>query len=85
MKKIITLTGLAMLLFSCNVAEQLAGTYTMTQCKYDYKSITELTLAGINMQNVKSITSLNLVNTTNLLAAFSSTKGSLPLNFTLNL
>ena len=87
MKKIIALFSLIVLfqLQSCDVAKQLVGTYALTQCKYDYNSIAGLTLAGINLQNVSSLSSLNVANVTNLLAAFSSPSGSLPLNFTLNL
>ena len=85
MKKIISLLGIVFLMFSCDVAQQLAGTYQLTQCKYDYKSISGLTLAGVNLQNASSISSLNPITAANLLASFSSPSGSLPLNFTLNL
>jgi len=85
MKKLVFLFGLIALLLSCNIAKQLTGTYALTQCKYDYNSIAGLTLAGINLQNVSSISSLNPLNAANLLTAFTSPSGSLPLNFTLNL
>jgi LEA14-like dessication related protein len=85
MKKMIALIGMAIFLFSCDVANQLVGTYNMTQCKYEYNSISSLTLAGVNLQNVSSISSLNPLSAANLLAAFSSSSGSLPLDFTLNL
>jgi hypothetical protein len=61
------------------------GTYQMTQCKYDFNSISGLTLAGINLQNVNSLTSLNPLNLATLTSALSTKNGSLPLNFTLNL
>ncbi|MDR3339282.1 MAG: hypothetical protein LBT25_04140 [Candidatus Symbiothrix sp.] len=70
---------------ACDVAKQLAGTYNMTQCKYDYHSISNLSLGGINLQNVSSLSSLNPISAANLLAAFNSASGSLPLQFTLNL
>ncbi|MDR2058103.1 MAG: hypothetical protein LBP83_07480 [Dysgonamonadaceae bacterium] len=85
MKKIITLLGFVVLFFSCEVAQQIMGTYNMTQCKYDYHSISGLTLAGINLQKVSSISSLDPISAANLVAAFASPGGSLPLNFTLNL
>lgn len=72
-------------LFACDVAKQLSGTYNMTQCKYEYQSISGLSLAGINLQNVNNISSLNPLNAAKLLAAFTSSSGNLPLNFTLNL
>lgn len=85
MKKIVTLIITAVVCFSCDVAQQVAGTYNMTQCKYDYNSISNLTLSGINLQNVSSISSLNPISAANLLAAFNTSSGSLPLNFTLNI
>ena len=85
MKKVVVLLGLLACLSSCDVAKQLAGAYALTQCKYDYQSISGLSLAGINLQNISSISSLNPLAAANLLTAFASPNGSLPLNFTLNL
>ena len=85
MKKIITLILTVFIWFSCDVAQQIAGVYSMTQCKYSYNSISGLTLAGLNLQDASSLSSLNAVSAANLLAAFSTSSGSLPLNFTLNL
>jgi len=85
MKKVIALIGVAVFLFSCDVAKQLAGAYALTQCRYIFQSIGSLTLGGINLQNINSISSLNPLAAANLLAAFASPNGSLPLNFTLNL
>jgi hypothetical protein len=70
---------------SCDVAKQVAGAYNMTQCKYDYHSISNLSLAGINLQNASSLSSLNPLTAANLLAAFTTSGGSLPLQFTLNI
>ncbi|MDR2804152.1 MAG: hypothetical protein LBB85_00705 [Dysgonamonadaceae bacterium] len=85
MKKCMVFLGMIVTLFSCNVTQQLMGTYQMTQCKYDFNSISGLTLAGINLQNVNSLTSLNPLNLATLTSALSTKNGSLPLNFTLNL
>jgi LEA14-like dessication related protein len=85
MKKIMILWGLAALLSSCDVAQQVVGTYNMTQCKYEYKSISGLMLAGVNLHDVSDMSSLNPLSLANLLGAFMSPEGNLPLNFTLNL
>jgi hypothetical protein len=85
MKKIFAFIGISVLMFSCDVAQQVMGTYQLTQCKYDYNSISGLTLAGINLQNSSSLSALNPLNLATLTSAFSSSSGSLPLNFTLNL
>lgn len=85
MKKLLTVALLATLFWSCDVARQVAGTYNMTQCKYEYQSISGLTLSGINLQNATSLSSLNPLAAANLVAAFTTNSGSLPLDFTLNL
>jgi hypothetical protein len=85
MKKIMILCGLVALFASCDVAQQIMGTYNMTQCKYEYKSISGLTLAGINLQDVNHISSLNPLSAASLLGVFMSPEGNLPLSFTLNL
>ncbi len=85
MKKILVLVSLVVAMVSCDVAQQLAGTYSLTQCKYAYNSISGLTVAGVNLQNMSSLSSLNPLTAANLLTAFSSPKGSLPMQFTLNL
>ncbi|MDL2243222.1 LEA type 2 family protein [Bacteroidales bacterium OttesenSCG-928-J19] len=85
MKKTITLLFCLVLMTSCDVAKQATGMFNMTQCKYTYGSISGLTLAGIDLQNAKSLSSLNPLNAASLLGAFSSSNGSLPLSFTLNL
>ncbi|GHV11366.1 hypothetical protein FACS1894162_6720 [Bacteroidia bacterium] len=81
MKKIIVCISLSLLMFSCDVAQQLLGAYQFTQCKYDYNSIAGLSIAGVNLSNIGS-NPLGLVALTN---AFTSKSGTLPLDFTLNL
>ena len=76
MKKIIAIISIAFLAFSCNVADQLAGTYQLTQCKYSFNSISGVSIAGMNMQNPLTLAA-------GLTSAFNS--GSLPLSFVLNL
>ncbi len=84
MKKIISLLCLAIISFSsCDVAKNVAGTYSLTQCQYKYQSISGLTLAGYNLQNANGSSSLNPLTAAGLLAALG--KNSIPLQFTLNL
>jgi hypothetical protein len=85
MKKLIAFIGIIVIMSSCDIIQQLAGTYQLTQCKYDFNSIAGLTIAGINLQNANSLTSLNPTNLAKLTSAFTSKSGSLPLNFILNL
>ncbi len=83
MKKLFILFSLFFILISCDVVNNVAGTLALTQCKYSYSSIGNLTLGGINLQNANGISSLNPVTAAGLLAAFG--KSTLPLQFTLNL
>ena len=86
MKKIVALVGAVLLFFSCDVAKQMTGAYALlTQCKYVFNSITGLSIAGVNLQNINSISSLNPLALANLLGAFTTSSGSLPLSFNLNL
>jgi LEA14-like dessication related protein len=82
---LVLLCGLGIFLFACNTTKQFIGnTLTITQLRYDYHSISGLTLAGVNIQNVNSISSLNPLAAASLLTAI-TTNASLPLQFTLNL
>lgn len=83
MKQLLILLSFILITSSCDVAKNMAGTYSLTQCEYKYGSINNLNLAGVNLQNVTSLSSLNPLTAANLVAAFS--KSTLPLQFTLNL
>ena len=78
MKKIIALFSLALIMFSCDVAKTLAGAYSLTQCKYDFNSISHLSLGGVSFDSNNLVSSALAVTTL-------FTKSTLPLNFTLNL
>ncbi len=78
MKKIITLFGLSLIMFSCDVAQSLVSTYSLTQCKYEYNSISSISLGDINLN------SNNLANSALAMTTL-FTKNTLPLQFTLNL
>ncbi|MDR0510180.1 MAG: LEA type 2 family protein [Rikenellaceae bacterium] len=74
---------------SCDALKQTAGSAaSLTQCEYSYNSIAGLSLAGVNVQNITSLSSLNLLDAAKLTAALAqigSGSGTLPLQFTLNL
>ena len=65
---------------SCDVVQQVASTYNMVNCKYDYKSITNLSLSGMNLSN-----GLTVANALQAASLFSGNASSLPVQFTLNL
>lgn len=83
MGKISSLLMLFFVLCSCDVTQNVMGTYNLTQCEYKYNSISNLNLAGVNLQGVNSLSALNPLTAAGLVSAFS--KNTLPLQFTLNL
>lgn len=80
MKKLVLLFLTVFTFSGCSVTNELAGAYNMTQCKYSYNSISNLTVSGMNLSS--GVSALNVVKLTSLLTGSSS---SIPLNFTLNL
>jgi LEA14-like dessication related protein len=81
--KLITLCAVLSLsiLTGCDVLkQQAAGLYNITQCKYEYNSISNLSVSGMNLSN-----GISLLNMPKILALFSGQSSSIPLNFTLNL
>lgn len=80
-KRIITLLLIATTLISCESLQQgLMSTYNMVNCDYSYKSISGLSVGGINLSNGLSLTAIPKV--TSLLSGKAS---SIPMDFTLNL
>jgi Conserved secreted protein len=83
MKTRTTLIVLLLLLpfFSgCDVAKQVTGAYNVINCNYDFNSISNLNLAGINVN--EGLSMMNIAKATTLLSGKAT---SVPLNFTLNL
>ena len=72
--------SLCIILTSCSVLKQLGGVYNMTECKYSYNSITQMTLSGIDVTRGVSLSSIPTV-----LSILSGQAASIPLNFNLNL
>lgn len=76
----IAVTALFFILSGCNVAKDLGGAYNMIQCKYDYNSISNLNLAGMDLS--KGLSVANALKLTPLLTGNAS---SIPVSFTLNM
>jgi len=80
MKKCVIILCLCIILTGCDVLKQLGGAYNMTECKYSYNSITQMTLSGIDVTKGVSLSSIPAV-----LSILSGQATSIPLNFNLNL
>ncbi len=82
------LTALAMLLAagtvstipSCDVLKQMQGTYNMVNCKYDFRSLTNVSVAGINVSQ-----GLSLLDAPRILNLLSGGAASIPVGCTVNL
>ena len=80
MKKSVIIFGLCVILTGCDVLKQLGGVYNMTECKYNYNSITQMTLSGVDVSRGVSISSIPTI-----LSILNGQATSIPLNFNLNL
>ena len=67
---------------SCEVLQQAAELTTFTKCKFRLHTINDLRIAGIDIQEKKSISDLNFFDAARLTAALTSNE--LPLDFVLN-
>ena len=80
-KRILALLAIAITFISCeSVQKGLLSTYNMVNCEYSYKSISGLTISGINLSN-----GLSLAAVPQITSILSGSATSIPLNFTLNL
>jgi Conserved secreted protein len=64
------------------VGNDLSGAYNMTQCKYAYNSISNISVSGINLTSGTALSPMNLVKLTTIL---SGNPSNIPLNFTVNM
>ncbi len=79
---IIQLLLFVSLLTSCDISKQISEMTTFSKCDFRLYTVENLNLAGINIQEYKSYTDLNLLDIAKISSAMS--KGTLPLTFTLN-
>ena len=72
--------ALCLVLSSCGILKQMEGVYRMTECKYSYHSLTQLTLAGVDMSK-----GISLAVVPRVLNILSGRETSIPLSFNLQL
>lgn len=65
---------------SCDVLRQVQSTYNMTNCKYDFRSLSGVSVAGINVSQ-----GLSLVDAPKILNLLSGDITSIPVGVTVNL
>ncbi len=80
--KILSFAGLLLFVSSCDLLQQAQQMGNLTKCDFRLQSVNQLTLAGINVQNVHKLSDLTYMDGIKLTSAVAS--GQFPLNFTLN-
>ncbi len=65
---------------SCDVLKQVASTYNMVNCKYDFRSLTGVSVAGINVSQ-----GLSLLDAPKIMNLLSGNTASIPIGCTVNL
>ena len=83
MKKSIIILSTILLMYSCDVVKQIGGAYNLMQCKYDYKSIDNIQIAGIDLGKGKSVSILEIASLTTILSGGSLQ--NIPFSMVLNL
>ena len=83
MKKAIIILSTLLLMYSCDVVQQIGGAYNLSQCKYDYNSIDNVQIAGINLGKAKSVSVLQIASLSTILAG--GTMQNIPFSMVLNL
>lgn len=83
MKKAVIFLFSLLLLVSCDVMKQIGGAYNVTQCKYDFHSIENMELAGVNIGKPKTISIAEIASLTTILSG--GNMQNIPLSMILNL
>lgn len=83
MKRTIIILSAILLMYSCDVLRQAGGAYNLSQCKYDYQSIDNIQVAGVNIGRANSISIADIATLTTLLAG--GNIQSIPFSMILNL
>lgn len=73
------------LIFSvgCGISTQVQQAYNLTNCDFKVRSVENVNLAGVNVQNINNLSQLNWTDAQKLMKAVASS--TFPLSFQLNL
>lgn len=84
MKKLLLISSLVILTMAngCNIAQQIKEMQNFTKCEFRLASVQNTNLAGLNIQNKKSISDFNFSDALKLKSVAGA--NSWPLSFTLN-
>lgn len=83
MKKAIIILSTILMMYSCDALKQIGGAYNFTQCKYEYNSISDVEVAGINLGKPKSVSIAEIAKLSTIFAG--GKIESIPFSMILNL
>lgn len=75
--------GVMLFMSSCDVLQQVSQMANLTRCQFRLTEVQQLTLSGINIQNIKKTSDLNIMDYGKLINAVAT--NNFPLDFVLNL
>lgn len=83
MKKAAIIFSALLFLQGCNIIQQVGGAYNLLQCKFDYNSIDNIEIAGVNLGKSKSLSIANIATLSTILGG--GNMQNIPFSMTLNL
>jgi len=83
MKKSLIIILLILSISSCNLFNDIGGIYQFAKCDFRLKSVENIRLAGVNVQNIINTSQLTPLNIAQLMAAVATNQ--FPLEFVLNM
>ncbi len=83
MKKSLIILSTILLMYSCDVVKQIGGAYNLSQCKYDYNSIDNIKIAGVNLGKSRSLSIADIATLSTVLAG--GNLQNIPFSMVLNL
>ncbi len=83
MKKTVLLILLIFSLSSCDVLNQIGGAIQLSQCEYEYNSVADMQLAGINLGDGSTISLSNFASISSILTG--GNLQTIPFSMTLNM
>ncbi len=83
MKKAAIIFSTLLFLQGCNIIQQVGGAYNLLQCKFDYNSIDNIEIAGVNLGKSKSLSIANIATLSTILGG--GNMQNIPFSMTLNL
>lgn len=81
-KKSLLFISIAFMVFGCGISEQLNQMSNFAKCDFRISTVENIKLAGINVQQISSLSSLSILDAGKLSAAYLT--GSLPINMLVN-